>query len=88
MVCHRCDVRACVNPAHLFVGTAAENMRDMGEKGRRATRQKHGRAKLTSADVNAIREALGTTSHASIARTFGVSRGRVSDIASGKTWKL
>jgi hypothetical protein len=56
MVCHRCDVRACVNPAHFFLGTNLDNMRDMYSKGRRPAPagERNGRAKLTNEQVALI----------------------------------
>jgi hypothetical protein len=58
LVCHRCDVRTCINPDHLFLGTNAENMRDMAIKGRSRNTPTPGesnpKAKLTEGDVRAI----------------------------------
>lgn len=61
-VCHRCDVGYCVNPDHLFIGTAADNMRDASNKGRIripsqsfASNEDHQPAILTNAQVVEIR---------------------------------
>lgn len=40
VVCHSCDVRSCVNPAHLFVGTESDNQQDCLKKGRQAQARK------------------------------------------------
>jgi hypothetical protein len=40
-VCHRCDVKICVRPDHLFLGTRLDNMRDAATKGRVAKGSQH-----------------------------------------------
>ena len=58
-VCHHCDNPACVNPAHMFVGTQYDNVRDCIAKGRKRTRgrpgERHHNSKLSSGDVLNIR---------------------------------
>ncbi|HEX4604309.1 MAG TPA: HNH endonuclease [Candidatus Angelobacter sp.] len=89
VVCHRCDVRPCVNPEHLFLGTAAENAEDMIEKGRSPRGEKHGSAKLTTEQVGRIKTMLAEDKlyMSEIAREFGVSPTTVRAIRTGRTWK-
>lgn len=56
-VCHKCDVPLCVNPDHLFEGTALDNNRDAIDKGRV---RHYGRPKITPDEVVEIRRLYGT----------------------------
>ena len=89
-VCHRCDNRRCINPAHLFLGTHTENMADAARKGRGRTSDKRGtnnpHAKLDAAKVTSIRSMLGAAPQSRIGAAFGVSQSTVSDIARGRAW--
>ena len=75
LVLHKCDVRSCVNPHHLFLGTDATNMADMIDKGR----ARHPR-KLTTEQVERIR--ASTAPQKDIAAQFGISGAYVSQIKS------
>lgn len=90
VVCHRCDNPSCVRPAHLFVGTQRDNVRDAVAKGRLNDRagSRNPRARLTPEDVAAIRAyATGRYGERSeIARRWGISTGYVSKILQGSAW--
>ncbi len=89
-VCHRCDVRNCVNPAHLFVATHAANMADCKAKGRiddRRGERAHCRRKLTESDVREILRARAAGEYGTvIARRFGITSTQVYFIAKGTSW--
>lgn len=88
-LCHRCDNRKCVNPHHMFVGTRADNNRDMHGKGRGVRGERSGTATMTEATARAILAACGTGTEAKtvIARRFGVGIGAVHGIAHGRKWR-
>lgn len=85
-VLHRCDVRSCFEPTHLFLGTHDANMADRNAKGRaRGGRTKPKNTILNEDAVRAIRAATGTQRE--IAKRFGIHFGTVNDLLLGKTWK-
>lgn len=79
---HKCDVRPCVNPKHLEVGTRSMNNRDTSLRGR------HGNAKLSNDDVVDIRwmHGLGATG-SSLARAYNVTPTLISQIVNRKARK-
>jgi hypothetical protein len=85
-VLHKCDVRDCVNPSHLFLGTHADNMTDMKRKGRqsRLKGSNNGQCHLTEDDVRAIR--ASEESQTALAARYGVIQAHISRIKRGLAW--
>lgn len=86
LVLHTCDNPACVNPAHLYVGTDADNTRDKIERGRHARGTRIWLARLNPEKVKEIRSRREEGPRA-LARAFGVTHGTINAILSGRTWK-
>jgi len=88
-VCHRCDNPLCVNPAHLFLGTQADNMADKARKGRAHKPNRRGEihpnVKLTDAQIAEIRSnyAGGWGEQTKLARDYGVHNSLISAIVRG-----
>lgn len=98
LVCHTCDNRACVNPAHLFLGTARDNAQDAIRKGRwhnmRAIRNggwHNIRRSPKPLPVESIREIRARFTgakgeQAALAREFNVRHQLVSKIVRNQIW--
>jgi hypothetical protein len=87
VVRHSCDNPPCVNPAHLSIGTMAQNAADMVQRGRSARGSRSGASKLTEEQVAEIlvRHAAGEL-HRVLAAAYGVSRPTISRIVERKGW--
>ena len=102
LCCHHCDVRLCVRPDHLFLGTHADNGQDMSRKGRSgahvhpetlARGAKNGmalhRAKLTECQVQTIRHlhAAKQQTYKQLAASFSVSVSTIEKIVCRERWR-
>ena len=92
-VCHKCDVRNCIEPSHLFIGSAADNNENMMSKGRFKPGgkpqygEKNPKAKLTKQQVDGIKVLFnyGITQK-QIANSLQLHCSTIQRIASGKNW--
>ena len=80
-VCHTCDNRKCVNPAHLWLGTKSDNMRDCATKGRINT------VKLSIEDVRKIRQLHNLKyAVADLAQRYNVTTTTIHAVINRRTW--
>ena len=87
-VLHKCDVPACVNPDHLFLGTQKYNMQDMVNKGRSAFGERHSQRKLTDERVREIRRLFKEgVKQITICKIFDMSAPVINGIVHGRGWK-
>lgn len=93
VICHTCDIRACVRPDHLALGTQVDNMTDMAQKGRaRMVREQRGEAnKMARLTEETVREArvLHAQGHtlSALGRRYSVTPETLYHVVRRKTWK-
>lgn len=89
MICHTCDHPSCLNPDHLFCGSAKDNSDDKIKKGRaryvRGSQQ--GKAKFTEREVAVIKRLQGSIRVSHLAKAFGVCHSTIASIWNGDNWK-
>lgn len=97
LVCHHCDNPPCLNPEDFFIGTDADNSRDMAQKGRShktygqtwSRGEKNSHVKLTADQVYIIREKYrtGDYTYKELGKECGVNTSQIGRIVNNKSWK-
>lgn len=83
-VLHRCDVRNCINPKHLFLGTQKDNNLDAARKNRMPYGEKHWNCKIRTSDITEIFKLSKYVLQKNIAEKFGVSTSAINAILRGR----
>lgn len=83
-LCHRCDVKVCINPEHMFLGTAKDNTQDAASKGIMPRGIRAPKARLTEQQVREIRASAAR--QVDLAALYGVNQTTISSIKCGKSW--
>lgn len=87
-VLHKCDVKNCVRPDHLFLGTRIDNWKDRDAKGRTAKGEQIGNSKFTAEIVASVRASYASGIKQSVlADQFGISRQHIHQIVHNSRWK-
>jgi hypothetical protein len=88
MICHNCDNTRCCNPTHLYVGSAADNNRDMLSRNRQyyPIGEDASNAKLTRSQVNTIRGLKGINTCFELADRYQVSFGHICRLWRGERY--
>ena len=89
-VCHECDISACVNPEHLWLGSRTANNLDMVAKGRQTklAGERHGMARLSEAQIREMHHLyLEGFPQRIIAERFGITSSYAGSILRGDFWK-
>lgn len=88
-VCHSCDVKLCVNPRHLWLGTARANADEALKRGRTVQGEAQWAAKLTDEVVREIRRCYEShlRTQTELGRDYGVSQATIWHVVNRKTWK-
>ena len=85
MLRHKCDVKSCVNPEHLLIGTALDNSKDAVERGLQAHGESHGMVRLTASAVVEIRNSK--LPRVVLATKYKVARAHIGRIQTRQAWK-
>ena len=93
LVCHSCDIKSCVNPNHLFLGTHSDNLRDAFKKGIASNNgipfgrgENHPSHKLTQKQALFIKSNHKNFTYLSLGNKFGVDKSAIYRVIKGKTW--